>query len=85
MNDNVNIIKYTKPYKYTEEYLATRTFSPSNGHQRMDSVNTGSPAKHGDQGESREVQEAGTRSRIPHGWQPLKKKASHQQLPAYGR
>lgn len=55
MNDNVNIIKYTKPYKYTEEYLATRTFSPSNGHQRMDSVNTGSPAKHGDQGESREV------------------------------
>lgn len=55
MSNNVNIIKYTKSYKYTEQFLATRTFSPSNGRQRMDTANTPSPAKHGDRGECREV------------------------------
>lgn len=73
MNSNANIIKYTKLYKYTQQYLATGTHAPSNEHKRTDAVSTASPVKCGgveitpSVGQTQEPSEE-NRNRTPHGW-----------------
>lgn len=51
----MNIIKCTKLYKYTGQYLAIGTCGSSKECQRADTVSTAIPAKHGDHGGHREV------------------------------
>lgn len=55
MNKNVNMIKYTTLYNYTEQHLAAGTCAPHNQRQRLDTESTASPARHGHHNGCREV------------------------------